>query len=206
MKGIFLALVAAVGILGLIGFFFEGKETQPRKIAPPAVSGVKNGEGVEFFVVEDNAEAIARYEVLRPDAERYLGEVFLAVDELMAMKKLPEGAELPAQSRKMTALAERGDVFGTFIGPDQSYLYQCRSSGIAARQLWNVMAGFLTTETQADALESFNSHVRDCISQIKTSPKSSVTLLGPAEHVKPPFKGCLSGGDGRWTCPSAVTS
>jgi hypothetical protein len=204
MKGVFVALVAAFGILALIGAFVETKEVQPGKSAQLAGSALRNGTGAEFFVVGSNAQEIARYKAKRADAEMYLGEVISAVDELTTMKTLPVGPDLPVQSRKMNALADQGDVFGTFAGPNDSYLHECRSSGIAARLLWDVMAGTVTTMTPVSALEGFNSHVRGCISQIKTPPESKITLLGPPEQVMPPFEGCLSAGDSHWTCPTSV--
>ena len=160
MKGVFLALAATIGILILIGTFVGENKAQPAKAASPGAAGVKNADGVEFFVVGSNAENIARYEAKRTGAEQYLGEVIAAVDELLAMNKLPEGAALAAQSRKMNALADKGDVFGAFVGPNFSYLHECRSTGIAAASIWNVMAGFITTETAVSALERFNNHVR----------------------------------------------
>lgn len=205
MKRLFWGILAVLVGLWLSDVYEKGKESQSQS-ASRETKSVKDTNGVEFFVIGSNADEVARYYAKKQAAQEYLGKVIFNVSDMLAMKKLPEGASLPAKTREMNALADAGEIFGQFVGENASFLHQCRSAGLAARQLWNAIAGS-TNEAPVTALEIYNDHVRECISQIKTPPQPTLILLGPPEQVKPPFEGCLSIFDskvsGKWSCSSS---
>ncbi|PWB31400.1 hypothetical protein DCO48_17200 [Pseudomonas sp. SDI] len=165
-------------------------------------------------MIDGNREVLARYQAKRGAAEHYVQKIVVATRQLLAMDALPTGAALPAQSRRMRALKQEGEMFGTFVGPDASYLHHCYASGIAVHTLWNTMAGFIRYETPHQALVELNKNITECLSQIENPPSPRVTLIGPATHTRPPFQGCQEiidqgqndAGYKQWGCPAAVAS
>ncbi|MBI3143798.1 MAG: hypothetical protein HYZ18_00725, partial [Pseudogulbenkiania sp.] len=140
-------------------------------------------------------------------AGRYIQTLDTEVKRISGMAGVSvDGATIAATSRKLGGLKQQGEQFGTtFTSP----LDKCRSAGIYARMYWDVMAGFITTETPAKALATYRENARWCREQIATQPKPTVTIKAAAG--KPPFQGCLRvlsldeqpGQAVSWSCPKA---
>ncbi|WP_375592206.1 hypothetical protein [Chitiniphilus eburneus] len=227
MRKIVNGVVAVSGVILLAACGNQGQPSGPAHpdastvasvaVTTPAVTPtvptgphITNAAGVEFIVADSNDEEVATYAAQRADAQAYLEKLHRAVKDILQMTALPEGAELPAQSRKMNALAKEGDIFGAPFQPNAPFAY-CRSAGISADQFWKVLAGSIPTGVPADALTKYNDDATACGAALLKPPKAVVTLYGPSDQNKPPFKGCLSVLQlepkkpySIWTCPASV--
>lgn len=205
-------LSLAVSLLVVVFIYAESAHA----FGSPPTSGprIKNAQGVEFVVVDGNREMLTRYRAKRSAADHYVQKIVAATNQMLSMDTLPSGPALPAQSRKINALKQEGEMFGSFVGPDASYLHHCYASGIAVHTLWNTLAGFIRYETPHQALVELNKNITECLSQIENPPSARVTLIGPATHSSPPFQGCQEiidlakkdAGYKQWGCPAAVAN
>lgn len=170
---------------------------------------IKNASGVEYIVASDNAVALEKYKKQQPFAKVYIEKLDAEVGYILKMSESrQDSTTIAAQSKKMNELKSDGDVFGAIFQPD-SLLAQCRNAGIEAGKLWDVMAGFITTEAPEDALANYKKVAGYCRDAMAEKPVAQLTLLGPADAVSPPFPGCLrviSADDKpkhlQWTCPT----
>ncbi|MGC5703044.1 hypothetical protein J4P02_22845 [Pseudomonas sp. NFXW11] len=192
-KKMLVGLLVGTGMLGVA------------QAAPEGVR-IKNKSNIEFVVVGNNADVLAQHDAKRVDARKYVEKLKQAITEILEMKKLPEGPALPAQHKKIVALMKEGEVFGPFLGP----LDKCRRAGIDTNSFWAVMSGGNDSSTPDEALTKVSERIHECEVEIKSPPTSKVSLAGPVDQTKPPFKGCLRVlelGDEldyiEWTCPAA---
>lgn len=203
-------ILCCVFFVLLLAYGFYEARREDSYLAGAEGPRIKNPEGVTFVVIGNNSSDAEKHEVLRQSAIKYILKVSDATEEVRAMERLPVGPDLPAQSRKMTALAAEGDIYGTAFDS----LGHCGAAGRAANLFWTARrTGSVGSLSPQQAYEGVNEAAEACRKQIAKKLELTVTLNGPVEQVKPPFPGCLTILDfeekptfSQWTCPSAAVS
>lgn len=173
-----------------------------------AAVGLSGCNDPSYKVTGDNKSVLSEYTAKREAAIAYLLKTSVYVGEIRAMKELPAGAALPAQSQKMLALRGEADALGGIISP----LSHCRGAGYKAQEYWAVVEGSIRTETPDSALAGYVEEAQQCQEQIDNPPKSE-TYIETAIGGKPPVSECLEvvslGSDEKvqaWSCPSELLS
>lgn len=161
-----------------------------------------------YKVTGNNQKELDQYAAHREDAIAYLLKTSVYVGEVKAMKSLPVGPALPAQSKKMLDLRTEGDALGDMFSP----LSYCRGAGYKAQEYWSVVAGNIRTETPESALAAYVEAAQDCQGQIDKAPKPE-TYIETAIDKAPPVEGCLKiislGSEEKvqsWSCSSELLS
>lgn len=156
-------------------------------------------------IIGDNSDEVKKHADLKSKASAYIDKVDKEISKIIGMaKQQPTSQEIAAQSRKMNALADEGDPFGTFM---DSPLHQCRAAGISARTMWGAMIGMIPTQPPQQAHEEYRQRAKECRQQIANPPEAKVKVETPEAERMPPFPGCLSvvsinkSGPNAWTCP-----
>lgn len=174
----------------------------PKDAPPPAQ--IWSSENIAFTIIEDNSKEIATYNEQYSSAIFYIQKVDTVVDEIKAIKELPNNAERVAQHRKLAALSLEGEQFGLLFEP----LTNCRSAGIAADNYWDMIDRQVSPEESREAYSRYQEHAADCRGEIENPPIPTTLISGPLSQKTPPFSGCLNLISPRnieakqWVCPS----
>lgn len=163
--------------------------------------------GVEFGVIGDNFDFIAKHGKQREDAAAYLRRLESAVKNVAEEKHVSIGSDRAVQHREMVELSNEGEQFGYLFDP----LTNCRSAGISVLSYWNTVERQLKLEEAIEAYARYREYAAQCKYEIENVHAPTTSIVGPVSQISPPFPGCLevinsgaSGGEYKqWTCPAA---